>query len=55
MKIKILRKFPSGITEIEEIEITTFRWDNHKFFYVVINEHRFRILESNEELIGLTM
>lgn len=60
MKLKILRKFPSGITEITEIEIETFRWnDNHKFEYVPIwNGHsisRFITLEQNEDIVGLVI
>lgn len=60
MKLKILRKFPSGMTEIEEIEIETFRWDdNHKFQYVPIwNGHsacRFITLEQNEDIVGLSI
>lgn len=60
MKLKILRKFPSGTTEIEEIDIETFRWgDNHKFQYVPIwngnSIHRFINLDQNEDIIGLSI
>ena len=57
MKLKILRKFPSGITEIE---IKTFRWtDNHKFQYIPIwngyTACSFSTLEENEDIVGLSI
>ena len=60
MKLKILRKFPSGMTEIEEIDIETFRWDdNHKFQYVPIwngySACRFITLKENEDIVGLSI
>ena len=60
MKLKILKKFPSGMTEIREIEIETFRWDdNHKFQYVPIwYGHpiaRFLTLEKDENIVGLSV
>lgn len=58
MKLKILRKYPDGTTEVEEIVIETFRWeDNHKFQYVPIYDgystSRFLSLEQNEDILGL--
>ena len=60
MKLKILRKYPSGMTEIKEIEIETFRWrDNHTFEYVPIwNGYsicRSKTLEPYEDIVGLSI
>lgn len=60
MKLKILKKFPNGMTEIREIDIETFRWnENHNFEYIPIyNDHsicRFIELEYNEDIVGLSI
>ena len=60
MKLKILRKFMSGLIEIREIEIERFEWqNNHEFRYVPIhNGHsacQFYGLEKNEDIVGLTI
>lgn len=59
MKVKILtrKKFfdcDEYYTEIDEIELESFRWNkNHQFEFVAKNSNRWRTLEQNQEIMGL--
>lgn len=60
MKVVIMTKRktyedePLPYTEVEEIEITSFRWNpNHEFEYVVKDSRRWSKLKSNQDIMGL--
>ena len=57
MKIILLRKYDERKrTSIEEIEITSFCWEeNHKFRFVRKGESSISELKPNEEIIGLDL
>ena len=61
MTITILKKRKDveadvPFSDIEEIEIDTFRWDTgHKFHYVRKGNAHFETLRDNEDLIGMKL